>query len=98
MLTKTSDDYDYRDQLWYKDQILAGKTNWTPVYKWIGAETINIDLGTPLYEPNGELKGLVGSSFSLKKISEFLSSLKVGKSGQTFIIERNGALIANSTL
>ncbi|MDB9518008.1 histidine kinase dimerization/phospho-acceptor domain-containing protein [Roseofilum reptotaenium CS-1145] len=97
-LSKTSDDYDYREQLWYKDQITAGKTNWTPVYKWIDSQTINIDLGTPVYQANGEIKGIVGSSFSLERISQFLSSLEIGESGQTFIIERNGAFIATSTL
>ncbi|WP_318736960.1 ATP-binding protein [Roseofilum sp. Belize BBD 4] len=98
LLSKTSDDYDYQEQLWYKDQITAGKTNWTPVYKWINSETINIDLGTPVYQANGEIKGIVGSSFSLARISQFLSSLEIGESGQTFIIERNGAFIATSTL
>jgi two-component system sensor histidine kinase ChiS len=33
----------------------------------------------------------------LDSIGQFLNSLKIGKSGQTFIIERNGTLLATST-
>jgi hypothetical protein len=37
------------------------------------------------------------AALRLDSIGQFLNSLKIGKSGQTFIIERNGTLLATST-
>ncbi|HEY9703666.1 MAG TPA: PAS domain S-box protein, partial [Allocoleopsis sp.] len=39
----------------------------------------------------------MGIDLSLSNISQFLRSLKIGKSGEVFIIERSGLLVANST-
>lgn len=51
----------------------------------------------PFYDLHAIFQGIVGSSFSLDRIGDFLSSLKIGKTGQAFIIDRKGLLIATST-
>ncbi|MGK7895618.1 MAG: ATP-binding protein, partial [Xenococcus sp. (in: cyanobacteria)] len=51
----------------------------------------------PIYNQIGELEGVLGSELTLKKIGIFLSSLKIGLSGQAFIMESSGELIASST-
>ncbi|MEG4235269.1 ATP-binding protein [Microcoleus sp. Pol11C3] len=40
---------------------------------------------------------LIGDFCKRSSIGQFLNSLKIGNSGQTFIIERNGTLLATST-
>ncbi len=39
----------------------------------------------PFYDPHNTFQGIVSSSFSLYKIGDFLTSLKIGKTGVTFI-------------
>jgi signal transduction histidine kinase/DNA-binding response OmpR family regulator len=51
----------------------------------------------PFYDPNNTFQGVVSSSFSLYKIGDFLTSLKIGKTGQAFIIDSQGLLIATSS-
>jgi len=40
---------------------------------------------------------VVGIDLSLSKINSFLKSLKIGKSGEVFIVEKSGLLVASST-
>ncbi|HAN72974.1 MAG TPA: hybrid sensor histidine kinase/response regulator, partial [Planktothrix sp. UBA8402] len=42
-------------------------------------------------------QGVLGSSVSLAQLGNFLKSLKVGKAGQAFIIDRQGLIIGTST-
>ena len=51
----------------------------------------------PFYDPHNTFQGIVSSSFSLYKIGDFLTRLKIGKTGQAFIIDRQGLLIATSS-
>ncbi|MGA9382514.1 MAG: ATP-binding protein [Phormidium sp.] len=53
--------------------------------------------GVPFYDRNNNFRGVLGNSVSLARLSNFLKSLKIGKTGQAFIIERNGLFIATST-
>ncbi|WP_313708159.1 hybrid sensor histidine kinase/response regulator, partial [Planktothrix agardhii] len=50
----------------------------------------------PLFDDNKKLTGVLGVEMRLSQVSNFLEQLKVSPSGQTFIIERNGLLIASS--
>lgn len=43
------------------------------------------------------LQGILGIGISLKELSNFLSTLKIGQSGIAFIVERSGSLIATSS-
>ncbi|HAX80372.1 MAG TPA: histidine kinase, partial [Cyanobacteria bacterium UBA11372] len=43
------------------------------------------------------LQGVIGVDFVLTHIGKFLNTLKIGKSGTTFIIERAGLMVASST-
>jgi signal transduction histidine kinase/CheY-like chemotaxis protein len=51
----------------------------------------------PFYDPDNTFQGILSSSISLYKIGDFLGSLKIGKTGQAFIIDRRGLLIATSS-
>jgi diguanylate cyclase (GGDEF)-like protein len=51
----------------------------------------------PFYDRNNVFQGIVGSSVSLAQLGDFLKSLKIGKTGQAFIIDREGLLIDSST-
>jgi signal transduction histidine kinase/CheY-like chemotaxis protein len=51
----------------------------------------------PFYAPNQTFQGVLGSSVSLSKLGNYLKNLKIGKTGQAFVIEKNGLLIGTST-
>ncbi len=91
-------DYDPRVRPWYHNAIAAGKASWSDVYADFKERRLKVTLVRPVYEGGGELLGVVGVDFVLSHINEFLASLKIGKTGQTFIVERSsGSVIASST-
>ncbi|TAF49935.1 MAG: HAMP domain-containing protein, partial [Oscillatoriales cyanobacterium] len=51
----------------------------------------------PFFDQNNTLQGVVSSSIALSQLRDFLQSLKIGKTGQAFILETNGLLIGTST-
>lgn len=51
---------------------------------------MNITASYPVYNQSGELQYVTGCDLLLSGISKFLSNLKVGKTGVTFIIEVAG--------
>jgi sensor histidine kinase YesM len=50
----------------------------------------------PIYRETGELRGVLAIDLTLEQISDFLRSLKISESGQAFIIEQSGEIIASS--
>ncbi len=96
-VSRTIPSYDHKTRPWYKAALQAGKPTWSPVFVDAGGEGLTITAAKPLYDVAGNMKGVLGSSFIFSHINQFLRSLKMGESGQTFIIERSGVLVATST-
>ena len=92
------ENYDLFSRPWYRAAIERGKPAWGDIYTW-SAPYLNLALPAvlPLYGENGELEGVFGVDLSLLDISTFLQNLEVGYTGETFIVERNGLLVASST-
>lgn len=88
---------DVRQRPWYTSAIAREKPTWGEIFPLQVAPSIDLPASTPLLNNNGELQGVLGNNLALGTISQFLHSLKVGKSGQTFILERDGELVASST-
>lgn len=59
--------------------------------------TLVINSLYPIYDQSNNLLGVFHSGVRLRSISRFLSQLKFSPSGQTFIMELNGNLVATST-
>ncbi|MEG3868979.1 MULTISPECIES: PAS domain S-box protein [unclassified Microcoleus] len=97
-LLKTTLNYDPRVRPWYIAPVRAGKPTWSKIYNYFDAPKLAITAAVPVYGDDGKLIGILGSDLALSKLNQFLESLKIGKSGQTFIVERSGQLVANSTL
>ncbi|MCW6037820.1 PAS domain S-box protein [Spirulina subsalsa FACHB-351] len=97
LLSSTSD-YDRRYQAGYDEAVKAGKATWGGIYTHERSETLASTVNQPVYDQNGELLGVFSAEFLLSEISEFLRDLYVSPSGQAFIIEPSGFLVASSTL
>lgn len=93
--------YDARERPWYQQAIAAGKLSWTkpfPKFSNKKQKPIQISLVQPVYAKGSDrVLGVLAVQFLQANISKFLQTLKVGKSGQTFIVNRSGELIATST-
>ena len=89
--------YDPRIRPWYIAAAATKKPIWTPIYTDFLTRELAITAALPIYDDAGKLLGVAGSDLLFSKIKEFLVSLKIGKSGQTFVMERSGMLIATST-
>jgi Cache domain len=89
--------YDPRIRPWYKEEIAAKQSIWASIYPGFTPGTIFIAASQPLYDPTGALVGVSGIDISLLDIQTFLAQNPVSSSGQTFLIERSGLLVASSS-
>ncbi|CBN56976.1 two-component hybrid sensor and regulator [Kamptonema sp. PCC 6506] len=97
-LIETQAKYDVPTRPWYKITQEIRKPNWTKPYLGTTNKQASISLSQPIYNDNKELLGVQNNLFRISKIYNFLKKLKVGQTGQTFIIDRAGNLIASSTI
>ena len=91
-------DYDNFKESWYTEPIKAGKPIWSRIYTWNSpfGPFITASAGRPIYDANNRLLGMVGADIHLSKLSDFLHHIEINRSGQTFVLDRSGLLIANS--
>jgi len=92
----TLPNWDPRKRSWYQETIRENTLIWTEIYPFVGMPVSAINLSTPVYK-DGQFKGIFDSVFILSYISSFLDDLDISTSGQVFIIERPGDLVATST-
>ncbi|MEG3922885.1 ATP-binding protein [Microcoleus sp. T3_A4] len=89
--------FDIRQHPSYAYAALEAKPTWSSVYISFLEPTLILSALQPVYNSQKQLEGVLIAALRLDSIGQFLNSLKIGKSGQTFIIERNGTLLATST-
>ncbi|MGK7923027.1 MAG: adenylate/guanylate cyclase domain-containing protein [Trichodesmium sp.] len=96
-ILEIGENYDPRIRPWYQNAAEAKKSTWSSIYADFKEQRLKVTFAKPIYQNDNQLIGVVGVDFVLSHIREFLQNLKIGKSGQTFIIERSGFLVASST-
>ena len=90
---------EYKEEGWYAAPIKASKPIWTDIYAWEFLDTtaLSMAIAHPVYDPDGKLIGSLGVEKSLLQISDFLRTLKISPAARTFILERDGTLVSNSS-
>ncbi|MDM8544159.1 PAS domain S-box protein [Desulfococcaceae bacterium HSG9] len=96
-LVLTFPGFDARTRPWYKGAVETGQATWSDVYILFTGQDMVISPSRPVYNQSGDLSGVVAIDIFLSHISNFLQTLKIGKTGKAFIIERTGLLVASST-
>jgi signal transduction histidine kinase len=83
---------------WYTQPIAAGKPIWAKIVtaNFPTGPYIVASASRPIYDSQNRLLGMIGSDIHLLKLSDFLRSLDISQSGQVFLLERDGTLIASS--
>jgi signal transduction histidine kinase len=90
--------YDPRKRPWYQAAVRAGQSVWSDTYVYFPGQNIGISANHPCYDNSGNLRAVASTDFTLMDIGRFLKSLTVGKQEQIFIVERDGDLIATSSM
>jgi len=96
-LYQEKSDYFPSKRPWFQASLKNEKSAWSSVYL-TKTQRIAVTASRPLLDSEGNILAVAATGIRLEKISEFLNSLAVGKTGMTFIVERSGLLIASSDL
>ncbi|MEG3922676.1 ATP-binding protein [Microcoleus sp. T3_A4] len=96
-VTTLAKNFDHRQHPPYQKAVKVGKPTWSSVFVSLLEPTLLISALQPVYSDKNQLEGILFAALRLDHLGKFLQSLKVGKSGQTFIIDRQGTLLATST-
>ncbi|MGI2901947.1 PDC sensor domain-containing protein [Tolypothrix sp. VBCCA 56010] len=97
-LSSSFPDYKFQKEAWYAETVKAGKPIWSQIYQWETApEILSVSANSPVYDKNKNLIGVIGIDQRLSLIRDFLCQLKVSPNGKTFILERNGLIVATSS-
>ena len=89
--------FDPRKRPYYTIPVQQKRAFWGKVYPHITGKALYIAAGKPIYTKTGDLLGVWVTNLNLVMFGDFLSKLKIGKTGQSFILERSGEMIATST-
>lgn len=90
-------DFDARTRSWYTGAVEKGDATWSDVYLLFTGNDLAIAASRPVYDAQQNLLGVVSIDIFTSHLSNFLRSLEIGKTGQSFIMERSGLLVASST-
>ena len=88
--------WDPRVRPWYRIALEKNEVVWSPVYTFTDG-VLGLTSSQAVYDPSDKLLGVVGVDLDLSFISDFLQNLTISPSGQSFIIDPAGFLLATST-
>jgi signal transduction histidine kinase len=81
----------------YRAGSTAGKPTWVPIHLSFDRGLLETDAVTPIYSQSRQFVGVVGVELTLPEIAIFLKKLPISRTGEAFIIDRTGHMIASST-
>ncbi len=91
------DNRDVRDRPWYRQAAATRQPGWSEPFQIASLDLLAINAYRPILEAENRLLGVLAVIVSLNQLSDFLRELTVGKTGEVFILELEGLLVANST-
>ncbi len=93
-LRKKIANYDHRQQPWYVSASEAEKPVWSKAF--FSSRRTTLSVNQPIYDKENNLLAVTTTDVNILAISQFLRTLKIGQTGQSFIIESSGIMVANS--
>ncbi|VXD12319.1 hybrid sensor histidine kinase/response regulator [Planktothrix paucivesiculata] len=97
-LIQETPNFIIRERPWYKAALQADQSIWSPIFTYHAYPEMVLPASVVVKDNQGKVLGVLASHLFLNQVSDFLKSIEVGKSGQTFIIERSGLIVASSSL
>lgn len=90
--------FSLQNEGWYKEPVKQNKAVWTPVYNWhVEPFPLSVAYSQPIYDSSKNLVAVIAVEQQLSQISDFLRQLKVSPKAKTFVIERDGLLVGDSS-
>ncbi|GAB4447437.1 MAG: hypothetical protein Kow0031_29990 [Anaerolineae bacterium] len=89
--------FDARQRPWYTGAVAQQDVVWSAPYILFTGQDMAISVSSPVYNTRQQLLGVVAVDLFLSHLSDFLAGMEIGQSGQSFILEPSGLLIATST-
>ncbi|MFN6487226.1 MULTISPECIES: ATP-binding protein [unclassified Nostoc] len=96
-LLRSKPNYDPRTRPWYQSAVKSKTANWGGIYKLFATPKYVLNASLPIYDNRGNLQGVAAVDFSLTGISQYLQTLKIGRTGETFILERQTGFLVGSS-
>ena len=87
---------DIRERPWYVAAQQQQTFTWGEIFALQVVPRLDLPSSVPLVGSDGQLRGVLGNNLALDAISQFLAEVKFSASGHTFIMERDGDLVASS--
>jgi len=95
-LLTTFPDFDSRTRPWFIKAVEKQTETWSDVYILSTGQDLAIAASKPIYNSQNELVGVTSVDIFLSHLDNFLKGLQIGQTGQSFIMERSGYLLATS--
>jgi adenylate cyclase len=89
-----ANDYDPRDEEFYKAAKKAGKMVWIGPVIFYDEGLPGITCANPRFAKDGRLLGVLTVDFNLNFLSDFIGELQFGKHGKVFMFDQDGHVIA----
>lgn len=97
LVRQSSRKYDSRNRPWYQAAIKAGKPTWSEIYLDFSTDVSIITAALPIYDQQNNLKAVCGVDiYFSKELSQFLKTIEIGHTGEAFLLETTGVLLASS--
>ncbi|NJN75218.1 MAG: hypothetical protein HC796_01885 [Synechococcaceae cyanobacterium RL_1_2] len=96
--SQTSSQGSFVYDSWYPMGLPTKTGGWSPIHNWNSSpQTIVMSHRIPIHDRQKQTIGTLDIDLSLDNINSFLTEIQVGKTGNIFIVDRHGLLVANST-
>ena len=89
-------EYDPRTRPWYEAAIQAGNPTWSDIYVFADPPSLGLTHVAPFYNQAEDLQGVMAIDLTLADISAFLQGVDPSPSGEVFLLERSGDMVASS--
>ena len=86
--------YNATEQRWYRRAVEQNAPGWSRISNFPGSHRQAIGISTPL-TVDDRFVAVINVVIDLARLSQFLSSLEVGKSGTVVVLDRNGNVMAS---
>jgi C4-dicarboxylate-specific signal transduction histidine kinase len=95
-LRKSGGHFDSRQKDWYQTAKQTGKSYWTKPYIGTVEPILGISLSAPAIDTKEKFGGVYGLDLILTRLSDFMKRQRLGETGQAFVMDDDGNLMAAS--
>jgi signal transduction histidine kinase len=95
-----SQEFNPTSRPWYKAGLEAKKSTWSSFFTTVASNYSIVAIGParPIYTADNQLIGVLHGRLDMTRIHDFLKKAKVGRTGQVFLIDRSGDMVASSRI